>query len=123
MRAIGILVLLVLCSACAAYETTLLRSIEQQEPPARGGHATLASPKKQAALTEQDISEIVVRQSRQGYHSTGRPCACPDDFARNGSRCGLRSAYSRPGGASPKCYLLDVTAADIAAFRASQLLR
>src|SRR5262245_36489775 len=120
MQAIGILALLVLCSACAANETTQLRSIEQQEPPARGGQA-LGSATKQAVPTDQEISEIIVRTSRQIYYSTGRPCACSDDLARNGTRCGLRSAYSRPGGASPKCYLVDVTALDIAAFRARQL--
>lgn len=31
-------------------------------------------------------------------------CDCPYDYARNGSRCGGRSAYSRPGGRSPVCY-------------------
>jgi hypothetical protein len=121
MRTIGILALVVLCAACAGNETTQLRSKEQRESPARGGQATPGSAKRQAALTDQEISEIIVRTSRQGYYSTGRSCACPDDSARGGSRCGMRSAYSRPGGASPKCYLLDVTTADIAAFRARQL--
>lgn len=32
-------------------------------------------------------------------------CDCPYDRASNGSRCGGRSAYSRPGGRSPVCYL------------------
>jgi hypothetical protein len=121
MRTIGILALVVSCAACAGNETTQLRSKEQRESPARGGQATPGSAKRQAALTDQEISEIIVRTSRQGYYSTGRSCACPDDSARGGSRCGMRSAYSRPGGASPKCYLLDVTTADIAAFRARQL--
>ncbi|WP_405030749.1 SH3 domain-containing protein [Pleomorphomonas sp. JP5] len=31
-------------------------------------------------------------------------CDCPYDYARNGSRCGGRSAYSRPGGREPVCY-------------------
>src|SRR5262245_42138290 len=121
MRTIGILALLVSCAACASNETARLRSNGQQELPARGGQVTLGSGVKPLALTDQQISEIIVRTSRQSYYSTGRPCACPDDSARNGSRCGLRSAYSRPGGASPKCYLLDVTTADIAAFRERQL--
>src|SRR5437870_4261286 len=55
-------------------------------------------------LPDQQIAEIIVRESRAAYYATGRPCACPDDLARNGSRCGGRSAYSRPGGASPLCY-------------------
>jgi hypothetical protein len=30
-------------------------------------------------------------------------CACPDDIDSAGRRCGLRSAYSKAGGASPTC--------------------
>lgn len=63
------------------------------------------------------VAALIVQESRQAYYATGHPCACPDDLARNGSRCGGRSAYSRPGGAEPKCYTNDVTAADIAAYR------
>jgi hypothetical protein len=72
----------------------------------------------QASLSDQQIAAIIVQESRDTYHATGKPCACPDDRARNGSNCGGRSAYSRPGGASPKCYPKDVSAADIAAYRA-----
>lgn len=31
-------------------------------------------------------------------------CDCPYDTDKRGRSCGGRSAYSRPGGASPKCY-------------------
>ncbi len=34
-------------------------------------------------------------------------CSCPYDTDRAGRRCGGRSAYSKPGGASPKCYTTD----------------
>lgn len=40
-----------------------------------------------------------IREPRSGS------CDCPYDYARNGSRCGGRSAYSRPGGRSPVCYV------------------
>jgi hypothetical protein len=76
-----------------------------------------ASALAQASLSDKQIAELIVRESRQAYNATGHPCACPADLARNGSRCGGRSAYSRPGGASPKCYVSDVTAAEIAAYR------
>jgi hypothetical protein len=33
------------------------------------------------------------------------------------SRCGGRSAYSRPGGAELKCYVKDATGAEIEAYR------
>jgi len=69
-------------------------------------------------LTDQEVAARVVDESRKAYYATGHPCACPDDLARNGSRCGGRSAYSRPGGASPKCYASDVTPGEIAAWRA-----
>jgi hypothetical protein len=36
---------------------------------------------------------------------------------RNGRACGGRSAYSRPGGASPLCYPGDVTTAMIESYR------
>lgn len=32
-------------------------------------------------------------------------CDCPYDYTSSGSRCGDRSAYSRPGGRSPVCYV------------------
>jgi len=70
-------------------------------------------------LSDAQIATIIVQASRNAYYATGHPCACPDDRARNGSRCGGRSAYSRPRGAEPKCYPKDVTAADVAAYRAS----
>lgn len=40
-----------------------------------------------------------------GYRapSSGR-CDCPYHTDRAGRRCGARSAYSRPGGRSPRCY-------------------
>lgn len=34
-------------------------------------------------------------------------CDCPYDRKRNGARCGGSSAYSRPGGRSPQCYVGD----------------
>lgn len=37
--------------------------------------------------------------------------------ARNGSRCGARSAYSRPGGRAPLCYPSDVTDAMVEKYR------
>ena len=76
-----------------------------------------ALPKPQ--LTDQQIAEIIVRESREAYYRTGHPCACPEDLARNGSRCGKRSAYTRPGGAEPYCYPTDVPAADIARYRST----
>jgi hypothetical protein len=73
--------------------------------------------KVEAALTAAAIAAIIVQASRDQYHVGGRPCACPDDAMRNGRACGGRSAYSRPGGASPLCYPSDVTAVMISNYR------
>jgi hypothetical protein len=73
--------------------------------------------KVEVALTAAAITAIIIQASRDQYHAGGRPCACPDDRARNGSACGGRSAYSRPGGAAPLCYPGDVPAAMIEAYR------
>ncbi|MGE5536318.1 MAG: hypothetical protein ACM3W7_12480 [Acidobacteriota bacterium] len=72
-----------------------------------------------AKLTDEQVAAQIVRASRAAYYATGHPCACPDDRMRNGSACGNRSAYVRPGGASPKCSPQDVSAADIAVYRRS----
>jgi hypothetical protein len=79
--------------------------------------------KVETALTAATIAAIIVQASRDQYHAGGRPCACPDDTARNGSSCGGRSAYSRPGGAAPLCYPSDVTAAMIESYRQRQASR
>jgi hypothetical protein len=68
-------------------------------------------------LTAAAIAALIVTASRNSYYATGRPCACPDDRMRNGRRCGSRSAYSRPGGASPLCFPRDVTSEMIAEYR------
>jgi hypothetical protein len=78
-----------------------------------------AQPALKPQLSDQQIAEIIVHESRQSYYRTGHPCACPEDMARNGSRCGKRSAYTRPGGAQPYCYARDVPAAEIARYRTS----
>jgi hypothetical protein len=103
-------------------------------PTAKGGLSERAAPvdaqtkqpppeakrKVEGALTAAAIAAIIVQASRDQYHAGGRPCACPDDSARNGSACGGRSAYSRPGGAAPLCYPSYVTAAMIESYRQRQ---
>lgn len=60
-------------------------------------------------FTDDQVRQAIIRDSTAAYYATGHPCACPYDSARNGSSCGRRSAYSRPGGAAPLCYPADVT--------------
>jgi hypothetical protein len=73
--------------------------------------------KVEGALTAAAIAAIIVQASRDQYHASGKPCACPDDTMRNGRACGARSAYLRPGGAAPLCYPHDVTAAMIESYQ------
>lgn len=60
-------------------------------------YKTLPKPKPQP------VAKAVKKTGprRSPYYGT---CDCPYDRASNGSRCGGRSAYSRPGGRSPVCY-------------------
>ncbi len=80
---------------------------------------TIASMAFQPALareSEAKVRQEIIRESIASYPST---CPCPYNTDRAGRSCGARSAYSRPGGYSPKCYARDVTPADMAAYRAS----
>lgn len=89
----------------APFETPIPKAAPKPEPPRK------VEPKKEAAkaLTAAAIAALLVTESRNAYYATGRPCACPDDVMRNGRRCGAHSAYSKPGGADPLCYVSDVS--------------
>jgi len=58
------------------------------------------------SLTDDQIKQLIINESIASYPSV---CACPYSVARNGSMCGARSAYSKPGGYDPICYKTDVT--------------
>lgn len=69
-----------------------------------------------ARLTDPQVKQRVIDESIDSYPGN---CPCPYNSARNGSRCGRRSAYNRAGGYAPMCYASDVSAADVKAWRAS----
>lgn len=100
--------------------------VEPASPPAAAPARAIAMPPAAAPApapgksADDAIVAAIIQESRNEYYATGHPCACPYDSARNGSSCGGRSAYSRPGGAEPMCYPRDVTKADIEAYRASR---
>ena len=50
-------------------------------------------------------TSYLIEESIRNYK--GR-CPCPYSIAKDGSKCGKRSAYSRPGGATPLCYPRDI---------------
>ena len=71
-------------------------------PPTKNGTATTTKARK----TDDQIRQELIRQSIADYSGS---CPCPYNIDRAGRQCGGRSAYSRPGGASPLCYARDVT--------------
>ena len=75
----------------------------------------LATPAQ--AQSDAAIRQKIIRQSIANYSGS---CPCPYNTDRAGRSCGRRSAYSRPGGYSPRCYPSDVTAAEVKAYRAGR---
>lgn len=65
-------------------------------------------------LTDAQVRQRIIQESIASYHG---PCPCPYNVARNGSRCGGRSAYSKPGGASPLCFPEDISDAAVKQWR------
>lgn len=76
---------------------------------------TFSVAAKEADLTDAAIVQRLIDESISSY--SGR-CPCPYNSASNGSRCGKRSAYNRPGGAAPLCFKEDVTKAMVQEYRA-----
>ncbi|HEX8257554.1 MAG TPA: hypothetical protein VF589_07960 [Allosphingosinicella sp.] len=72
-----------------------------------------ASP-VQARQSDAQIRQSIIRQSIANYSGN---CPCPYNTMRNGRRCGGNSAYSRPGGESPKCFADDVSQSEVNAYR------
>lgn len=70
-----------------------------------------------SAISDADIRQALIAESIRGYSGN---CPCPYNLASNGSSCGGRSAWSRPGGEAPLCYEQDVTAAMVERYQAAQ---
>ena len=62
--------------------------------------------KPSAPMTDNQIRGLLMDQSLASYSGN---CPCPYNVDRAGRRYGKRSAYSKPGGASPLCYASDVS--------------
>lgn len=80
--------------------------------PAR--QAAAAESKKPRPPSDAQIRQILIDASIAAYSGN---CPCPYSTARNGSRCGKRSAWSRAGGEEPLCYAKDVSAAMVQEYR------
>lgn len=68
-----------------------------------------------ADATDAEVRQLMIARSIAAYSGS---CPCPYNTDRAGRRCGARSAYSRPGGASPLCYETDITDTALKQFRA-----
>ncbi len=78
-----------------------------------------ASPvfSKTQRLSDEQVKQYIVDESIAAYSGN---CPCPYNSARNGSRCGKRSAWSRAGGATPICYKDEVSKERVARWRQSR---
>ncbi|MBA5203197.1 MULTISPECIES: hypothetical protein [Pectobacterium] len=61
---------------------------------------------KNTRISDEQIKERLIQESISTYSGN---CPCPYNSARNGSKCGKRSAWSRAGGYTPICYKDEVT--------------
>jgi len=77
---------------------------------------TFAAQPAQARDSDAQIRQLIIQESLSSYPGN---CPCPYNVDRAGRSCGRRSAYSRPGGYSPKCYPSDISEAEVRAYRAS----
>jgi hypothetical protein len=71
---------------------------------------------KRNAPTDSEIKRRMIAESIAEYPGS---CPCPYNVARNGSSCGRRSAWSRPGGEAPLCFPSDISAEMVADYRAA----
>ncbi|MBN3264852.1 hypothetical protein [Pectobacterium brasiliense] len=61
---------------------------------------------KNVRISDGQIKEKIIQESISFYFGH---CPCPYNSARNGSKCGKRSAWRRAEGYSPICYKHEVT--------------
>ncbi len=60
------------------------------------------------SLGDENKDQIIQQIISESIASYPGKCACPYQKTSNGSRCGKRSAYSKPGGYEPICFPSDV---------------
>lgn len=73
-----------------------------------------AIPASAQRASDDAIKRQIIEESIRSYRGS---CPCPYNTMRNGAQCGGRSAYSKPGGASPICYPEQVTPAMLADYK------
>jgi hypothetical protein len=69
-----------------------------------------------ASMTDAEVRKAMIQESIASYPGH---CPCPYNLASNGSRCGKRSAWSKPGGYAPLCYPADISDDMVRQYRTS----
>ena len=85
----------------AEYSSNLEYAQQQADRIRQEALAAEQQRQQQQAATSAPQPDSPIRASVSGS------CDCPYDRDSSGRRCGRRSAYSRPGGRSPICYVGD----------------
>lgn len=95
------------------------QKVQKSAPEVKKTRKSAPEVKKKAAteLSTNKIKEALIKRSHAYYSGN---CPCPYNTTSRGRRCGKRSAYSRPGGASPLCYKSDVTDRMVSEYRSRQ---
>jgi hypothetical protein len=107
MRVVSLAVVLLLAVSAVGGSASGAEPLRRGEQLAEKGAA-----KKR--IGDAQIRKVLIEESIAAYDGN---CPCPYNRARNGSRCGKRSAYSREGGAAPLCFAADVSAEMVQAYR------
>jgi hypothetical protein len=68
--------------------------------------ASVAARADQCPVPLDTVKQAMIKENLASYPGN---CPCPYFSDRAGRSCGRRSAYSRPGGYAPLCYLTDIT--------------
>jgi hypothetical protein len=91
-----------------------LSGLDAVSSAAGGAAARATSSTKEKRSSDAQIRKHMIAESIAAYAGN---CPCPYNTASNGSSCGKRSAWSRPGGESPLCYPSDISAEMVQEYR------
>ena len=114
MQGVRLLLMVLITSGC-----TIDRTVVMRDGPTCGEGTVLhgnecVATQSQPIISDATIRKMIIEASLRSYSGN---CPCPYNRASNGSQCGGRSAYSRPGGASPLCYDSDISDAMVNDYR------
>ena|SRR3990167_1141998 len=110
-----VVVIASLVSGCASTKISDVDSTHNEVNVVSGPSKDACSHKNES-ISDPKVIEKIIEDSIASYPSR---CPCPYNVAKNGSRCGGRSAWSRAGGHEPLCFENEVTKEMIQQWRCS----